>query len=93
MQNYSPHNPWFNWQPVDDGTVDAAINWYRQTNKEGIVTFFWHWFSPFGGSLRTSTFYTNYTDFDVSKAVIENTDEYNATIMNIDAIAVQLKRL
>ena len=21
MQNYSPHNPWFNWQPYDDGTI------------------------------------------------------------------------
>jgi len=29
MQNYSPHNPWYNWQPYDDGTVDKAINWYH----------------------------------------------------------------
>jgi mannan endo-1,4-beta-mannosidase len=58
MQNYSPHNPWYNWQPYDDGTVDSAINWYAQTGKKGIVSFFWHWFSPFGGQLRTSTFYT-----------------------------------
>jgi mannan endo-1,4-beta-mannosidase len=71
MQNYSPHNPWYNWQPADDGTVNSAIDWYhRVTQKKGIVTFFWHWFSPFGGQLRTSTFYTQYTDFDVSKAVI-----------------------
>ena len=21
MQNYSPHNPWHNWQPYDDGSV------------------------------------------------------------------------
>lgn len=75
MQNYSPHNPWFNWQPIDDGTVDKAIKWYlNDTNKQGIVIFFWHWFSPFGGQLRTSTFYTNYTDFDVSKAVIVGTE-------------------
>lgn len=94
MQNYSPHNPWYNWQPADDGTVDSAIKWYHESTKQqGIVTFFWHWFSPFGGSLRTSTFYTNYTDFDVSKAVQVNTAEYNATIRDIDAIAVQLKKL
>lgn len=94
MQNYSPHNPWFNWSPYDDGTVDLAIKWYHETTKEqGIVTFFWHWFSPFGGQLRTSTFYTQYTDFDVSKAVVANTAEYNATIRDIDAIAVQLKKL
>lgn len=94
MQNYSPHNPWYNWQPADDGTVDSAINWYHSTTKQqGVVTFFWHWFSPFGGSLKTSTFYTNYTDFDVSKAVISGTAEYNATLRDIDAIAVQLKKL
>ena len=29
MQNYSPHNPWYNWQPADDGTVTNAINWYK----------------------------------------------------------------
>lgn len=94
MQNYSPHNPWFNWQPSDDGTVDLAINWYHTVTKgAGIVTFFWHWFSPFGGQLRTSTFYTNYTDFDATKAVQTGTAEYNATIWDIDAISVQLKRL
>ena len=69
MQNYSPHNPWYNWQPYDDGTVSSALQWYEKTNKKGIVSFHWHWFSPMGGSLRTSTFYTNYTNFDVKKAV------------------------
>jgi mannan endo-1,4-beta-mannosidase len=49
MQNYSPHNPWFNWQPYDDGTVDRAIKWYQDTKGKGVVTFFWHWFSPMGG--------------------------------------------
>ena len=57
------------------------------------MIFFWHWFSPFGGQLRTSTFYTQYTDFNVSQAVIQNTNEYNATIRDFDAIAVQLKKL
>ncbi len=49
MQNYSPHNPWFGWKPVDDGTIDKAINWYISTNKKGIISFQWHWFSPIGG--------------------------------------------
>jgi hypothetical protein len=50
MQNYSPHNPWFNWQPIDDGTVTKAIDWYlNDTKKQGVVAFFWHWFSPMGG--------------------------------------------
>ncbi len=94
MQNYSPHNPWYNWQPYDDGTVDKCISWYKnQTKGKGIVTFFWHWFSPSGGQLRTSTFYTNYTDFNVQMAVTDGTQENKDTLRDIDAIAVQLKRL
>jgi mannan endo-1,4-beta-mannosidase len=58
MQNYSPHNPWYNWSPTDDGTVQSAIDWYNSTGGKGIVTFHWHWFSPSGGALSTSTFYS-----------------------------------
>lgn len=93
MQNYSPHNPWNNWQPMEDGTVTSAINWYRSTNGKGIVSFHWHWFSPLGGQLKTSTFYTQYTDFDVRKGITSGTNEYNGIIRDIDAIAVQLKKL
>jgi mannan endo-1,4-beta-mannosidase len=46
-----------------------------------------------GGYTSTSTFYTSNTNFDVSLAIIPNTAEYNATIRDIDAIAVQLKKL
>lgn len=93
MQNYSPHNPWFNWQPAQDGTIQNAIDWYLSTNKTGIVSFQWHWFSPLGGKLLTSTFYSNNTDFNLINGVKVGTIEYNETISNIDAIAVQLKRL
>lgn len=94
MQNYSPNNPWYNFQPSEDGTVPIAIDWYlRVTKQQGIVTFFWHWFSPINGWSRTSTFYTSNTDFNVTKATIQGTAEYNATIRDIDAIAVQLKKL
>ena len=94
MQNYSPHNPWHaDWTPWDDGTVQAAIDWYNGTGKKGIVTFQWHWFSPSSGQLRTSIFYTNQTAFDVSKAVAPGNPEYTEVIRDIDAIAVQLKRL
>lgn len=94
MQNYSPHNPWSDtWSPVDDGTVQRAIDWHRSTGGKGIVSFHWHWFSPMGGSLRKSIFYTSETDFDVRRAVTPGTEEYKATLRDIDAIAVQLKRL
>lgn len=94
FQNYSPHNPWHDdWSSWDDGTVQKAIDWYKKTGGKGIVTFQWHWFSPTGGNLRTSTFYTSNTNFDVSKGVQQGTSEYNAIIRDIDAIASQLKRL
>jgi mannan endo-1,4-beta-mannosidase len=93
MQNYSPHNPWFNWEPYDDGTVSRAIEWYGSNEGKGVVSFHWHWFSPMGGQLRTSTFYTNNTDFNLTKAVSQGSEEYNATVRDIDAIAVQLLKL
>jgi mannan endo-1,4-beta-mannosidase len=93
MQNYSPHNPWYNWSPTDDGTVQSAIDWYNSTGGKGIVTFHWHWFSPSGGALSTSTFYSAQTPFDVSQAVISGTAENTDMLRDIDAIAVQLKRL
>jgi mannan endo-1,4-beta-mannosidase len=95
MQNYSPQNPWGNggtaWLGWDDGNVQNAIDWYNATG--GIVEFHWHWFSPSGGSLQTSTFYTASTGFDVSRAIVPANQEYTDAIRDIDAIAVQLKRL
>ena len=94
MSLYSPHNPWgADWLSWDDGTVQNAIDWYNSTGGTGIVSFQWHWFSPSGGKLRTSTFYSDFTDFDVSQAVIDGTDENIATLRDIDAIAFQLQRL
>lgn len=94
MQNYSEHNPWHDdWSSWDDGTVQEAINWHKSTNGKGIVSFQWHWFSPMGGSLRTSIFYTDQTNFDVSRAVQSGTAENQATLRDIDSIAVQLQRL
>ncbi len=94
MQNYSPHNPWHSdWSAWDDGTVKSAIDWYNSTNGKGIVSFQWHWFSPSGGSLNTSIFYTDKTTFDVSKVLDNNSQEYKDIIRDIDAIAIQLKRL
>ena len=94
MQNYSPHNPWHtDWSSWDDGTVQSAIDWYNSTGGNGIVTFQWHWFSPMGGSLSTSIFYTANTTFDVSLAVQAGTPEHAATIRDLDSIATQLKRL
>lgn len=99
LLTYSPMYPW-KWGgtghifgPVENGEVERAITWYNATDKKGVVTFHWHWYSPFGGQAGTNTFYTNQTTFDVSRAVIPGTEENIAAIRDIDAIAVQLKRL
>ena len=94
MQNYSPRNPWHSdWSSWDDGTVQEAINWHNSTGGRGIVTFQWHWFSPSGGRLERSTFYTRDTSFDVSRAVISGTTENREVLRDLDAIAAQLLRL
>jgi mannan endo-1,4-beta-mannosidase len=81
----------FGWE--DDGTTQAAIDWYNSTCQKGMVAFHWHWHSPSGGQPGTNTFYTNSTTFDVTKAVTQGTPEYTAVIRDIDSIATQLKRL
>ncbi len=77
----------------DDGQVQKAIDWYNQTGKKGIVNWHWHWHSPGGGKAGTNTFYTEYTTFDVSKAVVSGNVEYTKIIEDIDTIAYQLKKL
>ncbi len=102
MQPYSPRYP-YSWDsscgchtfaPNLNATVtNDAIAWYNNNAKKPIIQFQWHWHSPMGGSAGTNTFYTSDTNFDVSRAVIPGTAEYTATIRDIDAISVQLKKL
>jgi mannan endo-1,4-beta-mannosidase len=80
----------FGWE--DDGTTQAAIDWYNSTCQKGIVAFQWHWHSPSGGQPGVNTFSTSLTNFDVTKAVTQGTSEYTAVIRDIDSIATQLKR-
>jgi len=99
FQHYTQGYSWkwinggFGFGAEDDGQVQTAINWYNSTNKTGIVSFHWHWHSPFGGTAGTNTFYTNYTTFDVTKAVIPGSPENIKIVEDIDTIAYQLKRL
>lgn len=85
---------------VERGTtsteVEKAIEWDKQ---RGITTFCWHWNAPKDlidqpGKEWWRGFYTDATTFDVTKAM-NNTasQEYALLIRDIDAIAVQLKRL
>jgi mannan endo-1,4-beta-mannosidase len=76
--------------------TENAIAWYGQ---KGIVTFAWHWNAPKDlidqpGKEWWRGFYTEATTFDVTKTM-NNTasEEYTLIIRDIDAIAVQLKKL
>lgn len=74
---------------TNPGSVTEAIRWFKE--EHGLVTFCWHWFSPLYG--KNKSFYTEYTDFDITKAVTPGTHEHLAVLADIDAIAAQLKLL
>ncbi|MBQ8200327.1 MAG: beta-mannosidase [Clostridia bacterium] len=74
--------------------VESAIEYWE---KGGIITLAWHW-CPDGrydnGKNNWGTFYTENTRFNLKKAM-NGTDKagYQMLLDDIDAIAVQLKRL
>jgi mannan endo-1,4-beta-mannosidase len=76
--------------------VERAIEWDKQ---KGITTFCWHWNAPKDlinqpGKEWWRGFYTTATTFDVTKAMNNQaSEEYTLILHDIDAIAVQLKRL
>lgn len=99
MASYSPQYA-YKWEngghvfgAVDNHDAENAISWYNSTGKKGIVAFHWHWHSPSGGTAGTNTFYTDKTTFDVSQAVISQTPQNTEVLRDIDAIAMQLKKL
>ena len=69
-------------------TVECALKWAKETN--GIVTFTFHWFSPVGG--RDKSFYTEHTDFDAEKVLVEGTPERAAFFHDMDIIAEELRK-
>jgi len=71
----------------EDGSIDRAIDWYH--NKSGIVQYEWHWRAPKG----VSDFYTAKTDFDITKAVTNGTEEYNLAIRDIGVVIEKFKIL
>ncbi len=75
-----------------DGQIEQASDWVLK--RHGIVTFSWHWFSPFGATdVVWSSFSTSKTTFDASRITDENSAEYQAVIRDIDLVATQLKVL
>jgi mannan endo-1,4-beta-mannosidase len=77
--------------------TEDVVNWY--TNKGGMVTLTWHWNAPTDlynteENKWWSGFYTRATSFDIDW-VLKNPDseKYELLLRDIDAIAVQLKKL
>ncbi|MBQ8921602.1 MAG: beta-mannosidase [Oscillospiraceae bacterium] len=68
------------------GTLKNAWEWAA---KKGLITFTWHWFSPLGG--RSKSFFSKYTDFDASRAVIDGTPENRALLSDMDMMAGLLR--
>ncbi|WP_342427893.1 glycosyl hydrolase [Paenibacillus sp. FSL L8-0158] len=93
MMDYSPSRVERGTTPTE---VDKAIQWAKEG---GIVTLVWHWNAPKGlhdipGKEWYRGFYTEATTFDVQYALNHpESDEYQLILRDIDAIAVQLKRL
>ena len=93
LLSYSPN---INYLDTDDecmtevannyGTLKRAWEW---ADKKGLITFTWHWFSPLGG--RSKSFFTDNTDFDASRAVIDGTPENKALISDMDMMAGLLR--
>ncbi|HZK34374.1 MAG TPA: glycosyl hydrolase [Bacillota bacterium] len=78
-------------------SIEAAIDWWE---RGGLVTFCWHWNAPDKYLPNTddnpwwSGFYTRATNIDLAK-IMDGQDQegYELLLSDIDAIAVQLKRL
>jgi hypothetical protein len=93
LMDYSPSR-------VERGTVgrdvDHALAWDR---RGGVVTLAWHWNAPSGlidepGREWWRGFYTDATTFDLAAALADpSSADYRLLVRDMDAIAVQLKRL
>lgn len=73
----------------NEGSVEEAIRWWRE--RQGLVTFCWHWYSPVGA--RAKGFYTQNTTFDLEAALAQGGEGYEALLKDMDIIAAQLARL
>jgi mannan endo-1,4-beta-mannosidase len=105
MMDYSPSRL-FGSPPPEEGETERAIAWWKEHG--GIVTFVWHWNAPTdlrdmvwddgNGNIIDASwykgFYTYATTFNVEAALKDpQSANYKLILRDIDAIAVQLKKL
>jgi len=76
---------------------DLTAEWIRAAKNGQVVTLSWHWTAPSGLINEAewgSAFYTKSTTFDLQAALANpQGDQYRLLLRDIDAIAVQLRRL
>ncbi|WP_159884530.1 glycosyl hydrolase [Paenibacillus puerhi] len=93
LMDYSPSRVQYG---ATSNEVEKMINWFQ---NGGIVALCWHWNAPAGLYNEPEKewwrgFYTDSTSFDVKYALDNPDSEDNKLLMrDIDAIAIQLKRL
>lgn len=92
--DYSPSRVAFG---ATSNAVEDAINYSK--NEHGIITFTWHWNAPTdlpntADQPWWSGFYTKATNFDIAYVLDHpESEKYTLLISDIDAIAIQLKRM
>lgn len=72
---------------IDYENISVIENWWQ---NNGLVAAMWHWNVPKSNSNNSYAFYSKETDFDVSRAVIKGTDEYDIVIADLNKIADNL---
>ncbi len=83
----------------DEHPKDPVPDWIAAARAGQTLTLSWHWNAPFGlvdtkEHRWYSGFYTNATTFDVAKAMRDpDSEERKGIVRDLDAIAIQLKRL
>jgi hypothetical protein len=93
LMDYSPSRVEYGATSTE---VEKMIEWF---NRGGMIALSWHWNAPKGlynepGKEWWRGFYTEFTTFDVQYALDNpESEDYQLLIRDIDAIAVQLKRL
>eukprot|EP00833_Pecoramyces_ruminatium_P005113 jgi/Orpsp1_1/1179145/evm.model.c7180000068106.1 len=69
-----------------------GLNWWQKYEGRGIMSIQWHW-NMKGQNDEKYSYYSKNTTFDIEQAIIENTWEYNKTVVDIDYIAGLFREL
>lgn len=72
---------------IDYTNTEVVESWWQ---NNGLVAAMWHWNVPKSKNSNDFAFYTDETDFDITRAVIPGTDEYGIVMADMNKLADQL---